>query len=235
MRKTSLNWNNVFFFFIVMSVGTASCKKQPEVIEGTIRGIVIDHVTKEPVQGARIFFRHRDKCPHEDFEDCWTVLDSTSYISDSLGKFIISYRIEAEYKPSNPYRLSAKPRKKGYFNLRLGDIGAFSPGRDTIAIPLWPVTCLRVRIIDENSDPERKYDGIKLNHTTFIPWDSIIQRPLDTTIIMVGDPFNFPSHGYNTLLWTLFYLDHPQIIGPISTIPQVHCPPHDTCDLEIRF
>lgn len=225
----------IYKYFLFAILISSSCKKQPEVIEGTIRGTVIDHVTKEPVQGARIFFRHRDKCPHEDFEDCWTVLDSTSYISDSLGRFVISYRIEAEYMPSNPHRLSAKPRKEEYFNLRLDDIGAFNPGRDSIVVAIWPKTYLRVRIIDENPDPDRKYDGIRLNHTSFVLWDSIFQKPLDTTIIMVGNPFNYPSHGFNTFAWALFYLDQPQIIGPISTIPQVQCPPHDTCDIEIRF
>lgn len=213
----------------------SSCKKEPEYIKGTLHGKVIDIMTKEPVEGARIFFRHRDKCPFEDYDPCWTVLDSTSYISDENGEFTISFNIQAEYMPSNPHRLSAKPIKDGYFNLRLGDIGAFGPSRDSLTIPLWPKTYLRVRIVDETRDPLNKYDGIRIGHTTFVPLDSVMQFPLDTSVVIFGDPFEHPSHGYNTLRWNLFYFDNPGVIGPIRTIQQVQCPPHDTCDVEIRF
>lgn len=217
-----------------MYVVTTSCKKQPEVIEGTIRGTVIDQVTKEPVQGARILFRYRDICPFDFLEDCWTVLDSTTFVSDSLGKFVINYHIEAEYKPSNPHRLSAKPIKEGYFSLKLDDIGAFGPGRDSITVAIFPKTYLRVRIIDENPGV-LQYDGIRLRHSIYVPLDSILQYPLDTTIVIAGDPSIYPLTDYNTLVWNLFYLDQPQIVGPISKIHQVNCPPHDTCDVEIRF
>jgi hypothetical protein len=231
MKK--LQTPQIFLVLFTIFVLT-SCKKQPSFIEGTIRGTVIDQVTKLPVPDARIFFRHRDICPFDELEECWTVLDSTSYITDSLGRFTISYHIETEYKPSNPHRLSAKPRKEGYFNLRVDDIGAFGPGRDTITVSLFPMTYLRVRILDVNPGPDRKYDGIRMWHTIYVPIDSVVQNPLDTTLIIIADPFMY-NQEYLPLTWNLFYLDHPEILGPRINIPNVQCPPHDTCDVEIRF
>lgn len=235
-RIYSSNYTLMSILFLSMFLAS-SCKKEPEYIKGTLHGKVIDIMTKEPVEGARIFFRHRDKCPFEDYDPCWTVLDSTSYISDEDGEFTISFNIQAEYMPSNPHRLSAKPIKDGYFNLTLDGIGAFGPGRDSLTVEIRPKTYLRVRILDETLDPYKKYDGIRMWHTTFVPIDSVLQHPLDTTIIIEGNPVPLsPSiGGYRSLKWNLFYLDNPGVLGPLFTIPNIQCPPHDTCDVEIRF
>jgi len=218
----------------ILLIITPGCNKEPDRLQGTIHGKVLDKVTLEPVVNAKILFRIRDKCHFIEEEFCWTTIDSTSYYTDSLGKFKIDYDIHGVQKSSNPFYLGARPVKDGYFYLSVDGHGGFRPGIDSITIVLWPKTYLRVRILDETRD-HRKYDGIRLRHAGALPFDSIMQRPLDTTIIITGDPFYFPSHGYNTLRWNLFYLDNPGIIGPIQTIPQVQCPPHDTCDIEIRF
>jgi hypothetical protein len=232
MKKVQTSF---FLLFLFILLSESSCKKDPEIIEGTLHGLVIDHVTREPVAGAKIIFRYRDQCQWSDSDFCWTVLDSTSYVTNAEGKFIIDYRVEARKVANADASFGAKPKKEGYFFMPGLSNGIFSRNTDTLTIALWPMTYLRVHILDVNPGPDRKYDGIRLRHSTYISLDSIKQNPLDTTIILVGDPFEYPLNKYNAIVWNLFYLDQPQIIGPIRTIPQVQCPPHDTCDVEIRF
>jgi hypothetical protein len=215
----------------------ASCTKEPDRLQGTIRGRVIDKITLEPIPDVKLLFRFRNICTWGNEDFCWTILDSTSYYSDSMGRFSIDFDIEApdlKNRPGGVPTFGIKGLKEGYFDIYAGS-GEFIPSNENTTVVLWPKTYLKVRILDETRDPHLKYDGIRLRHAGALPFDSIIQRPIDTIIIITGDPFNFPSHGFNTLRWNLFYLDNPEVIGPIRTVPQVQCPPHDTCDVEIRF
>lgn len=227
----------ILYLFITLGQWTLpGCGKNTQTIEGSIRGTLIDKISEEPLAGVPIYFRMRDNCSFTDRDYCWTTIDSTSYVSDELGWFEIDFRFEDIYLqdfPGNGLLLSVGAEKEGYFSLASTRNAHFRAGRDSITIALWPKTYFEVSIKDESLEPFPPYIGIRMTHTAFIPWDTLYQHPLDTTVILTGNPFEY-SNGYNSLSWAFLYQNHSGA-GSHKVIPKLYCPPHDTCAIEIRF
>lgn len=214
-----------------------ACNKEPVHVKGTLHGQVIDKLTKEPVAGAQILFLVQDKCVLEDYDPCWTMLDSTSYVSDTEGKFQIDYDLELRKLQKKEPFLGVKPIKDGHF-IREGfsrdeNNGMFKSNTDSLKVEIWPKAYLLLEIKDETRDPDIQYDGIRLSNS-FFTTDSIFQYPLDTTVVIEVDPF-VESPLYDVLDWGLFNLDLPMRLLLQDRTSTINCPPHDTCIFEIKF
>ncbi len=213
----------IFLLFALIAV--AGCeglfKIEEEPITDHITGTAINIGTGEPVPGAVI--KVRMKAAETSWR--WAWIDST--ITDESGNFDLSYSV-----PDETTLLVAKGFKDGYFNLT-DDIPSFRFSRDSVKVGMYPKTYLRVRIEDEYPYDYSNYVGMKLRHAGYVPWDTVRQFPLDTTIIIEADPVEY-SVGYSGLAYRLIY-DRPNTLGTLHYLTSVICSEFDTCDIEIRF
>ncbi len=226
MKPTTIS---LFSFLLVSLMLLAGCDSfGGRMHEGTISGQVVSTMDfTTPVPFAKVMIYLDDYCTQSYDPACWIPLDST--IADENGNFAIDHTFEDEYP-----QLRIKGYLDGYF-IRTSGIISVGP-TDTVQVLMIPKTYFKVYIEDEYPYDYSKYVGMWLSHTTFVPNDTVYQYPLDTTLLVEGNPRSssggvFP---FNPLRYSLVY-DRPNTIGSTNVLTNMECPPFDTCEVWIKF
>ena len=215
-------------FLLFAAVAVAGCDRNEPRFGGSVSGQVVsvmDMTTPVPFSKVVIYYvEGLDPLPDPQY---WISVDST--ISDQNGEFSMDYEVEIK----NPL-LFAKGYQQGHF--RNTSPTYFRRGSDSIQVGMFPKTYFKVHIKDEPPYDYSRYVGMWLSHTTFVPNDTIYQYPLDTVVVVEGNPK--PSTGglypYNPLAYSLVY-DRPNTVGSLNVLHNMQCAPFDTCEVWINF
>lgn len=203
-----------------------SCDINEPGIEGRITGQVVsamDRIT--PVPDAKVVIYRADGCNSSGDPTCWEALDST--FSDQNGWFSTSYRALDRSDV-----LFAKGYKDGY--IKRDDATIFRLGTDTLISLMTPKNYFTVHIEDEYPYDYSKYVGMQVYNTSLIPIDTIFQYPLDTTVIIEGNPTPLGDVTPRGMAYSLVY-DRPNTVGANNYLPMDACAPFDTCEIWIKF
>ena len=223
-NPTPMKTHHLFLLFAAVAV--AGCDREEPGLEGYITGqlvSVMDRTT--PVPDAKVVIYRADGCNSTGNPACWEALDSS--FSDQNGWFATSYRAQGRSDV-----LFAKGYKDGY--IERADATIFRMGSDTITSLMTPKNYFRVHIKDEYPYDYSKYVGMQVYNTSLIPIDTIFQYPLDTTVIIEGNPTPLGDGTPRGMAYSLIY-DRPNTVGSNNYLRMDACAPFDTCDVEIRF
>ena len=176
-----------------------------------------------PVPYAKVVIYMANTCNSTARSECWIPIDST--FADANGWFTVDYEVPEEHPV-----MFAKGYQDQYFER--ADAVVFRRSRDSLIVPMIPKTYFKVHIEDEYPYDYSKYVGMWVRH--YAEYDTLLQFPLDSTIITEGTPVPSTDGSFFGLTYALVY-DRPNTIGSINFLPVDGCPPFDTCEVWIKF